>query len=369
MPPCKPMCAVLYCVMLATTAPALAEEFDAIKKDVQAALEDDRASAEEFGKLKPRLLAFLDADPGPGPKADALRALFALARAAQGNDAVATENDVVRRIAAAKFDAKELSDDAWSSVFGALRALGEPSPDLDRDASLRSLAHLDAVDKAATTTRMKTLVLAAKLRAALMVDRVAGGLPKDERDAVLGAVQRAPKDYLAVPVEGQTTFEAFVRPAKFELENLYPGRSAPDIVGIDLEEKPFKLSEFRGKTVVLIAWATWCPDCMNAIPGEKAVFDKFKDKSVVFLGINGDEDRTPALAAQRQRPIPWRSFWGRWSGADGKKSLIVDDWNVRTWPSYYVIDPQGVIRFKHCWDLDMTQLELAIHAAMAGSGP
>ena len=47
----------------------------------------------------------------------------------------------------------------------------------------------------------------------------------------------------------------------FELRNLAIGKAAPDIEGEDTDGKKFKLSDYRGKVVVIVFWGTWCPHC------------------------------------------------------------------------------------------------------------
>lgn len=54
--------------------------------------------------------------------------------------------------------------------------------------------------------------------------------------------------------------------AKYAVTLLKPGTAAPDFTLNDLSDKSVKLSDFRGKTVVLVFWASWCPDCRAEIP-------------------------------------------------------------------------------------------------------
>jgi thiol-disulfide isomerase/thioredoxin len=133
--------------------------------------------------------------------------------------------------------------------------------------------------------------------------------------------------------------------SRIELDNmrrLAVGKQAPETVGDDIEENPIKLSEFRGKVVVVSFWASWCGPCMRFVPDEIALVKKFQDKQFVMLGVNADETRKDAIAAIQKHAITWRSFWNE-GKPDGSISKL---WNVSVYPSVFVIDHNGIIRAK-----------------------
>jgi thiol-disulfide isomerase/thioredoxin len=57
----------------------------------------------------------------------------------------------------------------------------------------------------------------------------------------------------------------------------------------DLEGVPHKLSDYRGKWVVVNYWATWCPPCLEEIPDLLHFYEKHKDKDAVVLGVNFED--------------------------------------------------------------------------------
>jgi len=126
-----------------------------------------------------------------------------------------------------------------------------------------------------------------------------------------------------------------------ELRNLQPGQAAPEIAGVDLDGRPFTLSDYRGNVVMLAFWASWCRPCMAEVPHERELVERFKGKPFVIIGVNGDYERATALDTVAKKQIPWRSFW---NGADGPWGAISMAWNVRSWPRVYLIDKHGVIR-------------------------
>ena len=78
--------------------------------------------------------------------------------------------------------------------------------------------------------------------------------------------------------------ERAARSAAPRIKMLEPGAVAPDFTTTDLAGKPVKLSDYRGKVVVLDFWATWCGPCINSMPHTQEVAAKYKDQGVVVLG-------------------------------------------------------------------------------------
>ena len=130
----------------------------------------------------------------------------------------------------------------------------------------------------------------------------------------------------------------------FELRRLRVGALAPDIEAVDLAGKKFKLSDYRGKVVLLVFWASWCGPCMGAVPHERELVEHFKNRPFALIGVNGDEKLAAATQAVTKHGIPWRSFW---NGTDGPGGPVATAWNVRGWPTVYVIDQKGIIRQKY----------------------
>jgi peroxiredoxin len=143
------------------------------------------------------------------------------------------------------------------------------------------------------------------------------------------------------------------RPYYFTLSKLAIGKAAPEIEADDLDGVPFRLTQYRGKVVVLTFWATWCGPCMAMVAHERTMVKRFEGKPFALLGINGDQDSDAAKRAVREHEINWRS----WKDASAKKEPISTTWNVRGWPTGYVIDHNGIIRYKN---LKGRELEVAV---------
>ncbi|MDB6034892.1 MAG: resA 7 [Verrucomicrobiales bacterium] len=129
----------------------------------------------------------------------------------------------------------------------------------------------------------------------------------------------------------------------FELRHLSLGKMAPDAIGVDLDGREMKLSSSRGKVVLLSFWASWCGPCMQMVPQERALARKMEGKPFALIGVNADAALANAKGAAVKEKMTWRSFW---SGEEGSGGPIPMAWNIRGWPTVYVLDHKGVIRMK-----------------------
>ncbi|MGI9518801.1 MAG: TlpA family protein disulfide reductase [Pirellulaceae bacterium] len=129
----------------------------------------------------------------------------------------------------------------------------------------------------------------------------------------------------------------------FELQNLQVGQVAPDIVGEDLDGHQFALSEYRGKVVMLDFWGHWCPPCRAMYPHERYLVENMAGLPFALIGVNSDAKLETAQNSVRRDKLPWRNFW---NGPEGTAGPIASQWNIDAWPTVYLIDADGVIRYK-----------------------
>jgi thiol-disulfide isomerase/thioredoxin len=133
--------------------------------------------------------------------------------------------------------------------------------------------------------------------------------------------------------------------ALFERKSLNVGQVAPEIEGKDIEGVPFKLSDYRGKVVVLNFWGTWCGPCMVQIPHERDLVKRMEGKPFVLLGVNSDNDKEKLKERMREERITWRSWYDGPIATGG--GPISRTWSIPGWPWFYVLDHKGVIRHKY----------------------
>jgi thiol-disulfide isomerase/thioredoxin len=125
---------------------------------------------------------------------------------------------------------------------------------------------------------------------------------------------------------------------------LLPGKVAPDIVGPDLDGQPFKLSDHRGKVVVLLFSAEWCGICKTLNPYERLMQDLYRNWPFSILSV--ETGSSPAAMKQRkaEESLRYRSWWDA-RPESGGRGPIATAWNVAGYPAIYVLDGRGVIRF------------------------
>ena len=78
-------------------------------------------------------------------------------------------------------------------------------------------------------------------------------------------------------------------------------------------------------------------------PHERSLVNTLADKPFVLIGVNSDEDLQATREAVKEKNLNWRSFW---NGENGTAGPISKEWQIRAWPTIFVLDAEGRIRFK-----------------------
>ncbi len=165
---------------------------------------------------------------------------------------------------------------------------------------------------------------------------LAQGKPEQNAEA-LRLLERCAKDFADVKVDGGALGPLALRDG-FRARFLSVGAKAQEIQGNDVEGKPLKLSEFRGKVVLIDFFADWCPHCVAMYPHEQQLVKRYADKPFALLGVNGDSPDT-----LRQITTAGKVKWRCWN--DGQNGPIAQQWQIGgTYPTLFLLDAQGVIR-------------------------
>ncbi len=153
-----------------------------------------------------------------------------------------------------------------------------------------------------------------------------------------------------------------IKPQYFAVSKLAIGKAAPEIEGIDLDGQPMRLSDYRGKVVVLNFWGSWCKPCMKMLPHHNKLAAQHRDQPFAFLGIATDKDRKQLDTAIREQGVTWRNWWD----GDDTGHAISKKWAIQQWPTIFVLDHKGVIRHKHLFD---EQLDAAVEKLLQQVSP
>ena len=138
---------------------------------------------------------------------------------------------------------------------------------------------------------------------------------------------------------------ALIAAAALTLTGPQIGSPAPDFHLTTLDGKRVSLADFRGKTVVINDWATWCPPCRLETPDLIAAAKKFSAQGdVVFLGIDSTESAPIVHAFLAAKPM------GYAQAIDDDKAFS-KAYDVRAYPTTFVISGDGVLRARYAGNI------------------
>src|SRR5262249_39958048 len=126
--------------------------------------------------------------------------------------------------------------------------------------------------------------------------------------------------------------------AELERRAAIVGRPAADWATTDLAGKPHALKDYRGKVVILDFWHRTCFWCVRMMPQVKEIAAHFKGRPVVVLGVNTDAEEEDARFVVKEMGLNYATL-----RAEG----LPEKYEVQTFPTLLVIDPEGVIRDVH----------------------
>lgn len=138
------------------------------------------------------------------------------------------------------------------------------------------------------------------------------------------------------------------------------GVAAPNFVGIKtwLNSAPLNIAELRGKVLLVDFWTYGCYNCVNTLPHVTRLYDTYKDKGLVVVGIHTPEfafeKSTDAVRAAIKRhgiryPVAQDNEYATWNA-----------YHNQYWPAQYIIDKSGKIVFEHAGEGQYQEIERKI---------
>jgi thiol-disulfide isomerase/thioredoxin len=121
-----------------------------------------------------------------------------------------------------------------------------------------------------------------------------------------------------------------------KIRKLLAGKAAPELNLVDISGKPISLSAFKGKTVLLDFWTTWCPPCRADAPSLDKLYAKYSSQNLMIVGISVSEDRTIVEAFLKEHPHNFPVVLTT-------ENEMPHAYQIGEFPTYIVIDSDGTL--------------------------
>lgn len=121
---------------------------------------------------------------------------------------------------------------------------------------------------------------------------------------------------------------------------LETGQPAPAFTLPTLEGEQFKLSDYKGKVVMVNFWASWCEPCRVEMPEIQKAYETYKDQGLVVVGVNLRENEITVDGFAQSYGLTFPIALDK----DGK--VAVNSYKVKPLPTTFFIDREGVLRSK-----------------------
>ena len=114
---------------------------------------------------------------------------------------------------------------------------------------------------------------------------------------------------------------------------------APDFELLDTDGKTHRLTDYRGRPVIINFWTTWCPPCREELPSMNRAWKQIEKEDIAMLAINMGEDEDTIFVFSADYPTDFPILMDQ-SGD------VIARWPVKGLPTTYVIAPDGTIAYR-----------------------
>jgi len=217
------------------------------------------------------------------------------------------------------------------------------------------------VDKApdlAKQYNVEAIPLVVLIRDGKEIRRWVGVQPAEEYRNVLDTLKPATtQESPMTPPTASVTMKG--KPVTLVGHAVNVGDTAPDFVAVDTDMKDVKLSDYRGKVVLLNFWASWCAPCLKELPRFSAWQRDYGVEGLQILGVSMDDDAAPVRRLLAKHPLAYPILMG-----DAKLGEAFG--GVLGLPCSYLIDTEGRIVARFRGEGDLKQIEAQIKALLPG---
>jgi thiol-disulfide isomerase/thioredoxin len=146
----------------------------------------------------------------------------------------------------------------------------------------------------------------------------------------------APDESLFKLPEGLHEVKEFARWNAARIKKQLVGKPAPELEVTDMDGKPVSLSDFKGKTVLLDFWATWCPPCRADAPALDKLNRKYGEKDLAIVGVSVSEERDVVEKFLKSHPHGFPIVLT-------SENEMPRPYQIAIFPTYMVIAPDGTL--------------------------
>ncbi len=121
----------------------------------------------------------------------------------------------------------------------------------------------------------------------------------------------------------------------------------PDFTLTDTQGRTHRLSDYRGRVVLINFWATWCAPCRQEMPAMQRAWEQVRDQNVLILAVNVQDLADQVTRFFEAMPVGFPVLLGG-------DAAMMREWSVQVLPTSLVIDPPGRARYQvigaYDWD-------------------
>jgi thiol-disulfide isomerase/thioredoxin len=153
---------------------------------------------------------------------------------------------------------------------------------------------------------------------------------------------------------------AFAGDASIRTEIADARATAPNFVGIGkwFNSAPLSMSDLRGKVVLVDFWTYGCYNCVNTLPHVTRLYETYKDKGLVVVGVHTPEFPFERSAGNVQAALKRHGI--TYPVAQDNDSATWNAWRNQYWPAQYIVDQRGMVVFSHAGEGQYDEIERTV---------